>query len=136
MPIDIPDDLNRRLEQLPKGTGQEVGAIVCEAIEQRLALEERKKRSQESPAWQSFSDHDPFVSLIGSGEDDAADVSRKKYEYLRSPGEMDRCSRLMTSLCFSVHEVSRAGLPDTCGSGPPAVHVTSTRIAPSTTCTG
>ena len=62
--------------------------------------------------------------------------SMKKYEYLRSPGEMDRCSRLMTSLCFSVHAVSRAGLPDTCGSGRPAVHVTSTRIAPSTTCTG
>ena len=42
----------------------------------------RKQYPQESPAWQSFSDQDPFVSLIGSGEDDAADVSRKKYEYL------------------------------------------------------
>jgi hypothetical protein len=82
MPIDIPDDLNRRLEQLAKGTGQDVGTLVCEAIEQRLALEERKQGLQESPAWQPFSDQDPFVSLIGSGEDDAADVSRKKYEYL------------------------------------------------------
>jgi predicted transcriptional regulator len=82
MPIDIPDDLHRRLEQLAKGTGQDVGALVCEAIEQRLALEERKKRSQESPAWQSFTEQDSFVSLIGSGEDDAADVSQKKYEYL------------------------------------------------------
>ena len=82
MHIDIPDDLRRRLEQLAKGTGQEVGALVCEAIEQRLAREERKKRPQESPAWQPFSEQDPFVSLIGSGEDEAADVSQKKYEYL------------------------------------------------------
>ena len=82
MHIDIPDDLHRRLEQLAKGTGQDVGTLVCEAIEQRLALEERKQRAQTSPAWQAFSDQDPFVSLIGSGEDEAADVSRKKYEYL------------------------------------------------------
>ena len=82
MHIDIPDDLNRRLEQLAKGTGQDVGALVCEAIEQRLALEERKQRPQESPAWQPFSDQDPFVPLIGSCEDDASDVSQKKYDYL------------------------------------------------------
>jgi predicted transcriptional regulator len=82
MPIDIPDDLRRRLEQLAKGTGQEVGALVREAIEQRLALEERKPSPDEAPAWQPFSDQDPFVPLIGSGEDEAADVSRKKYDYL------------------------------------------------------
>ncbi len=82
MHIDIPDDLNRRLEQLAKGTGQDVGALVCEAIEQRLALEERKNRPQESPAWQPFSDQDPLVPLIGSCEDDASDVSQKKYAYL------------------------------------------------------
>jgi predicted transcriptional regulator len=82
MHIDIPDDLSRRLEQLAKGTGQDVGALVCEAIEQRLALEEGKKRAKEAAAWQPFSDQDPFVSLIGCGEDDAADVSRKKYDYL------------------------------------------------------
>ena len=35
MHINIPDDLNRRLEQLAKGTGQDVGTLVCEAIEQR-----------------------------------------------------------------------------------------------------
>ena len=82
MPIDIPDDLNRRLEQLAKGTGQDIGALVCEALEQRLALEERKQRPQASSAWQPFSDQDPLVPLIGPGEDDAADVSQKKYEYL------------------------------------------------------
>jgi predicted transcriptional regulator len=82
MPIDIPDDLHQRLEQLAKGTSQDVGALVCEAIEQRLALEGRKQRSQASPAWWSFSDQDPFVSLIGSSEDDAAEVNRTTYEYL------------------------------------------------------
>jgi hypothetical protein len=82
MHIDIPDDLNRRLEQLAKGTGQDVGTLVCEAIEQRLAREEQKNRPQEFPAWQPFSDQDPFLSLIGSGEDEASDVSQNKYDYL------------------------------------------------------
>lgn len=82
MHIDIPDDLNRRLEQLAKGRGQDVGALVCEAIEQRLALEEQKTSPQEASAWQSFSDQDPFLSLIGSFEDEASDVSQNKYDYL------------------------------------------------------
>lgn len=82
MPIDIPDDLSRRLEQLATGTGQDVSTLVCEAIAQCLALAERQKRPQESPAWQPFSNQDPFVSLIGSGEDDATDVSQKKYDHL------------------------------------------------------
>jgi hypothetical protein len=82
MHIDLPDDLTRRLEQLAKGTGQDVGALVCEAIAQRLAREQGKPPSQESPAGQPFSDQDPFLALIGSGEDDASDVSQKKYEYL------------------------------------------------------
>jgi hypothetical protein len=68
MNIDIPDDLNRRLQQLAKGTGQPVEALVCEAIEQRLALEEQhakrpdrsrgNDRSQETnqPIWQRFED--------------------------------------------------------------------------------
>ena len=82
MHIDIPDHLSRRLEQLAQGTGQEVSALVCEAIEQRLSREERQQRPQEPPAWRPFDDQDPLLSLIGSGEDDASDVSRKKYEYL------------------------------------------------------
>jgi hypothetical protein len=82
MHIDIPDDLHRRLEQLTKGIGQDVGTLVCVVIEERLALAERQNRPQESPAWQPFAGQDPFVSLIGSGEDDAADVSQKKYNYL------------------------------------------------------
>ena len=82
MHIDIPDDLNRRLEQLAKGTGQNVDALVCEAIEQRLALEEGKTSPQEASSWQAFSAQDPFVSLIGSFADEASDVSRNKYDYL------------------------------------------------------
>jgi hypothetical protein len=68
MNIDIPDDLNRRLEQLAKGTGQDVDALVCEAIEQRLALEERRtkrpevshgddsSRETDKPIWERFED--------------------------------------------------------------------------------
>ncbi|MEE8303850.1 MAG: ribbon-helix-helix domain-containing protein [Candidatus Tectomicrobia bacterium] len=82
MHIDIPDDLNRRLEQLAKGIGQDVGALVCEAIEQRLAIEEQKKRLQEISGQKRFSDQDPFLSLIGSFEDEASDVSQNKYSYL------------------------------------------------------
>ena len=82
MHIDIPDHLSRRLEQLAQGTAQEVSALVCEAIEQHLSREERKQRPQEPPAWRPFDDQDPLLSLIGSGEDDAADVSQKKYDYL------------------------------------------------------
>jgi predicted transcriptional regulator len=44
MPIDIPDDLNRRLEQLGTGTGQDAGDLVGEASGQRLAREERTPR--------------------------------------------------------------------------------------------
>jgi predicted transcriptional regulator len=60
MNIHIPDDLNSRLEQLAKGTGQDVGALVCEAIEQRLAREEQhaKHLPQETnkPIWERFED--------------------------------------------------------------------------------
>jgi hypothetical protein len=82
MDITIPDDLNRRLEQLAQGTGQNVGALVCEAIEQRLALEEGKKSPQKDAPWHAFSAEDPLVSLIGSFEDEASDVSQNKYDYL------------------------------------------------------
>lgn len=68
MHIDIPDDLNRRLEQLAKGTGRAVDALVCEAIEQRLAREEQHAKhpdtthdngsSEETdkPIWELFED--------------------------------------------------------------------------------
>ncbi len=41
-----------------------------------------KKLLQESSGWSRFSDQDPFLSLLGSFEDDASDVSQNKYTYL------------------------------------------------------
>ena len=41
-----------------------------------------KKLLQEPSAWSRFSDQDPFLSLFGSFEDDASDVSQNKYIYL------------------------------------------------------
>ena len=82
MSIEIPDDLNRRLTKVAHIMGQDVGALVCEAIEQRLAIEERKAQLRDSSDWKCFADRDPFVALIGSFEDDASDVSQDKYGYL------------------------------------------------------
>ena len=70
MRINIPEELNRRLEQLAKNTGQAVGALVREAIEDYLDIEERKKGLQAISDHQAVSDRDPLVSLIGSGECD------------------------------------------------------------------
>lgn len=68
MRIDIPDELNRRLEQLAKGTGQDVGDLVCEAIEQRLARKEQRAAHPDTtpdtaspeetgkPVWELFED--------------------------------------------------------------------------------
>ena len=78
MHIDIPDELSRRLEALAQGTGQDISALVHEAIEQRLAAEPLR----EAGPWQSYSASDPFLALIGSGDDEASDVSRDKYKYL------------------------------------------------------
>jgi hypothetical protein len=78
MPSDISDHLNRRLEQLVTGPGQDVGTRVCEAIEQRLTCAEGRSRPQEALAWPPFSDQYPFLALSGSGEDDASDVSQKR----------------------------------------------------------
>jgi predicted transcriptional regulator len=72
MHIDIPDHLSRRLEQLAQGTGQDMNALVCEAIEQRLTRDERQQPPQETSAWQPFTDQDPLLSLIGFCEDVAS----------------------------------------------------------------
>jgi hypothetical protein len=68
MRIDIPDDLNRRLEQLAKGMGQDIDALVCEAIEQHLAREEQRAKHPATtpgngnpeemgkPIWELFED--------------------------------------------------------------------------------
>ena len=46
MHLNIPDDLSRRLEDLA-GKGQDVQALVCEAIEARLAIEEQLEKNLE-----------------------------------------------------------------------------------------
>jgi predicted transcriptional regulator len=68
MHIDIPDDLNKRLGQLAKGTGRDVGTLVCEAIEQHLAREEQPAGTPDTahggggpeetakPVWELFED--------------------------------------------------------------------------------
>lgn len=82
MMIEIPDDLNQRLINVANRTGQDAGVLACQAIEQHLVIEERKARQQDVSDWQSFSDQDPFVAMIGSLKDDTADVSQDKYGYL------------------------------------------------------
>jgi len=52
----------------------------AEGIEVESSLETR--RLQSPPAWQHFSERDPLLSLIGSLEDSASDVSQNKYTYL------------------------------------------------------
>jgi predicted transcriptional regulator len=47
MRIDIPEDLTSRLEHFAKGTGQDIQALVREAIETRLDIEEHLARNLE-----------------------------------------------------------------------------------------
>ena len=44
MDIHLPDDLTRRLEQYAIGTGQDITAVVREAIETRLSLPNSRPR--------------------------------------------------------------------------------------------
>jgi hypothetical protein len=41
-----------------------------------------KKLLRRRPRWKRLSDRDPFLSLIGTLDDEVADVSRNKYKYL------------------------------------------------------
>lgn len=41
-----------------------------------------KKVVRPRPRWKRLSDQDPFLSLIGTLDDEASDVSRNKYKYL------------------------------------------------------
>ena len=45
MHIEIPDELNHRLQHHAKGTGQDISAFVAEAIETRLVMEEQLTRN-------------------------------------------------------------------------------------------
>jgi predicted transcriptional regulator len=45
MDIQLPDDLKRRLEQYALGTGQDISAVVREAIETRLTIAEQSSKN-------------------------------------------------------------------------------------------
>ncbi len=45
MHIEIPDDLSRRLAQCAQGAGQEIDAIIREALEARATLEEQSAKN-------------------------------------------------------------------------------------------
>jgi predicted transcriptional regulator len=45
MDIHLPDDLTRRLEQYATGTGQDITAVVREAIETRLTIAEQSSKN-------------------------------------------------------------------------------------------
>jgi hypothetical protein len=49
-----------------------------------VTLESRqgKKLLRLRPHWKRLSNRDPFLSLIGTLDDEASDVSRNKYKYL------------------------------------------------------
>jgi predicted transcriptional regulator len=45
MHIEIPDDLTRRLAQCAQGTGQDIDAVIKEALEARVTLEEQSAKN-------------------------------------------------------------------------------------------
>lgn len=47
-----------------------------------LESHQGKKLLRLRPRWKRLSDRDPFLSLIGTLDDEASDVSRNKYKYL------------------------------------------------------
>jgi len=60
------------------------GAITLRDTTEGVTLESRqgKKVLRLRPRWKRLSDKDPFLSLIGTFDDKASDVSRNKYKYL------------------------------------------------------
>src|SRR5437588_8069884 len=67
MDIHIPDELTRRLEQYALGTGQDISAVVREAIETRLTIAEQSSRNLDG--WTE----DALRAEIQQGLDDLAD---------------------------------------------------------------
>ena len=67
MRIDIPDDLMQRLEQYAIGTGQDISAVVREALETRLTIAEQSSRNLDG--WTE----DTLRAEIQQGLDDLAD---------------------------------------------------------------
>jgi len=74
MRIDIPDDLTRRLEQYALGTGQDITAVVREAIETRLTIAEHS--SSNLDGWTE----DALRAEIQKGLDDLASGQYTEYD--------------------------------------------------------
>jgi predicted transcriptional regulator len=66
MDIHLPDDLTHRLEQYAIGTGQDVSAVVREAIETRLTIAEQSSKNLDG--WTE----DALRAEIQQGLDDLA----------------------------------------------------------------
>ena len=70
---------------IPRAYLQTVGgAVTLRDTAEGIAVESKrgKKLLRPHPRWKRFSAQDPFLSLIGTLDDDAVDVSRNKYAYL------------------------------------------------------
>jgi hypothetical protein len=77
--------LNQDMVVIPRQYLDAAGGVVTlRDTEEGVALESRqeKKLLRAHPRWKRFSDRDPFLSLIGTLEDEASDVSRNKYKYV------------------------------------------------------
>lgn len=66
MDIQLPDDLKRRLEQYALGTGQDISAVIREAIETRLTIAEQSCKNLDG--WTE----DALRAEIQQGLDDLA----------------------------------------------------------------
>ena len=60
------------------------GRVTLRNTPEGVAVESKreKKLLREQPHWKRFSSQDPLLSLVGSLEDEASEVSRNKYTYL------------------------------------------------------
>ena len=60
------------------------GAVTLRDTAEGVAIESKreKKLLRARPRWKRFSERDPLLALVGTLEEEAADVSRNKYTYL------------------------------------------------------
>ena len=74
MHIEIPDDLTRRLAQCAQGAGQDIDAVIKEALEARVTLEEQSAKNLDG--WTE----DALQAEIQEGIDDLAQGQYTDYD--------------------------------------------------------
>jgi predicted transcriptional regulator len=87
MHIDIPEDLHTRLRHLAQETGQDLDALLREAIEARLAVQERAAANLEG--WTLEELHAAIEEGIASGPASPLDmdaVKRRARQAWEQPG--------------------------------------------------